>query len=156
MVWHALKKTSDALLEEKMSNNGVTPDAAVAKEELREIRGVMRVGGLAVKTMIKEENTVELVVTCANKPTADLLVKISSLLLENLKMVCQELAFTVRHDIEGANLVLTTVLTDEEAVKELMVKVYLTATSVRTAPKGTAEGRVCLHLSVLQSVTFDL
>ena len=48
-------------------DSGVTPDAAVAKEELREIRGVMRVGGLAVKTMIKEENTVELVVTCASQ-----------------------------------------------------------------------------------------
>lgn len=61
----------------------------------RILKGVMRVGHLAKGLLLRGDNTVELVVLCAEKPTLTLLRKVVELLPSALKQVTTEQTYTI-------------------------------------------------------------
>lgn len=71
------------------------------------MKGVMRVGHLAKGLLLRGDNTVELVVLCAEKPTLTLLRKVVELLPAALKQVTTDQTYTVTINAADAGFTVT-------------------------------------------------
>ncbi|XP_076255875.1 zinc-finger protein 72D isoform X3 [Rhynchophorus ferrugineus] len=110
----ALKQVSDQLAEAKPTEGEPAKDKPIEQQPQKEdgrdnqlfsfqqerdasrmLRGVMRVGHLAKGLLLKGDNSVELVVLCADKPTLTLLKKVVELLPAALKQVSSEATYQV-------------------------------------------------------------
>lgn len=96
---------------------------------VRLLKGVMRVGLLAKGLLLHGDNTVELVVLCAEKPTTALLKRVVTELPIQLKKVTEEQKYTVTMaPVEGAVLVSDGTIT---------VKISLTSPLLREEANST-------------------
>lgn len=97
---------------------------------VRLLKGVMRVGLLAKGLLLHGDNTVQLVVLCAEKPTTALLKRVVTELPIQLKKVTEEQKYTVTMaPVEGAVLVSDGTIT---------VKISLTSPLLREDANSTA------------------
>lgn len=130
------------------SKDGVLGDNNKAKEDGRDnqlfsfqkeaeggnyriLKGVMRVGLLAKGLLLQGDNSVQLVVLCAEKPTTSLLKRVTTELPKQLKSISEEFTYTVSMaPVEGAVLVTDGTIT---------VKVSLTSPLVREQGKLSAD-----------------
>ncbi|XP_055635315.1 zinc finger RNA-binding protein isoform X2 [Toxorhynchites rutilus septentrionalis] len=98
---------------------------------VRLLKGVMRVGLLAKGLLLHGDNTVQLVVLCAEKPTTSLLKRVITELPIQLKKVTEEHKYTVTMaPVEGAVMVSDGAIT---------VKISLTSPLLREEANSTAE-----------------
>lgn len=96
---------------------------------VRLLKGVMRVGLLAKGLLLHGDNTVQLVVLCAEKPTTSLLKRVVTELPIQLKKVTEEQKYTVTMaPVEGAVLVSDGTIT---------VKISLTSPLLREEANST-------------------
>ena len=119
----ALKMVSDQLLEKETEKerkkvesleNGIGQDGAeVAKtwtptqqqiQQMRELRGVQRIGNLAKGLLICNDRKVEVAVMCLHKPTLALLESIADLLPDNLIEAESNTSFTSENSVNRAEL----------------------------------------------------
>lgn len=97
---------------------------------VRLLKGVMRVGLLAKGLLLHGDNTVQLVVLCAEKPTTSLLKRVVTELPIQLKKVTEEHKYTVTMaPVDGAVLVSDGTIT---------VKISLTSPLLREEANSTA------------------
>lgn len=97
---------------------------------VRLLKGVMRVGLLAKGLLLHGDNTVQLVVLCAEKPTSSLLKRVVTELPIQLKKVTEEQKYTVSMaPVEGAVLV---------SDGSITVKISLTSPLLREDANSTA------------------
>ncbi|CAF0749776.1 unnamed protein product [Didymodactylos carnosus] len=113
-IERALKLTSDKMMEDsKAKNEKVTPrlpehvnltceeQTEDPTEAFRMLKGAMKVGVLAMRVFLKRDREYSLVLICANKPTIDLLTKISQELTSTLKMLTSDKE-EVLYDIQAS------------------------------------------------------
>ncbi|XP_053693619.1 zinc finger RNA-binding protein isoform X1 [Sabethes cyaneus] len=146
----ALKLVSDAMTggkEEKKEPEGEKKDGKEEQNKpdanqmisfhketeggsIRLLKGVMRVGLLAKGLLLHGDNTVHLVVLCAEKPTTSLLKRVVTELPIQLKKVTEEHKYTVTMaPVEGAVMVSDGTIT---------VKISLTSPLLREDANSTA------------------
>ncbi|XP_058825975.1 zinc finger RNA-binding protein isoform X2 [Topomyia yanbarensis] len=146
----ALKHVSDAMTGGKEEKKEVEADKKDGKDDqnkpdanqmisfhkeveggtVRLLKGVMRVGLLAKGLLLHGDNTVHLVVLCAEKPTTSLLKRVATELPIQLKKVTEEHKYTVTMaPVDGAVLVSDGTIT---------VKISLTSPLLREDANSTA------------------
>ncbi|KAH8343485.1 hypothetical protein KR059_011528 [Drosophila kikkawai] len=104
-------------------------DADNGGNVLRILKGVMRVGYLAKGLLLHGDNAVELVVLCAEKPTAGLLQRVANVLPDKLKEVAGDIQVNYRVEVNADD---AAVIVLDESVS---VKITLTSPLLRdTSP----------------------
>ncbi|XP_017043331.2 zinc finger RNA-binding protein isoform X1 [Drosophila ficusphila] len=107
-------------------------DADNGGNVVRILKGVMRVGYLAKGLLLHGDNAVELVVLCAEKPTAGLLQRVANVLPDKLKEVAGEVQVNYRVEVNAEDAALVVL---DEAVS---VKITLTSPLLRDTNPGEA------------------
>ncbi|EDV40737.1 uncharacterized protein Dana_GF10657, isoform D [Drosophila ananassae] len=102
-------------------------DADNGGNVVRILKGVMRVGYLAKGLLLHGDNAVELVVLCAEKPTAGLLQRVANVLPDKLKEVAGDVPVNYRVEVNTDD---AAVIVLDEAVS---VKITLTSPLLRDA-----------------------
>ncbi|KAH8380266.1 hypothetical protein KR009_009750 [Drosophila setifemur] len=107
-------------------------DADNGGNVVRILKGVMRVGYLAKGLLLHGDNAVELVVLCAEKPTAGLLQRVANVLPDKLKEVAGDVPVNYRVEVNSDD---AAVIVLDEAVS---VKITLTSPLLRDANTDVA------------------
>ncbi|KAH8270317.1 hypothetical protein KR018_007723 [Drosophila ironensis] len=102
-------------------------DADNGGNVVRILKGVMRVGYLAKGLLLHGDSAVELVVLCAEKPTAGLLQRVANVLPDKLKEVAGDIQVSYRVEVNSDD---AAVIVLDEAVS---VKITLTSPLLRDA-----------------------
>ncbi|KAH8364187.1 hypothetical protein KR084_003484 [Drosophila pseudotakahashii] len=105
-------------------------DADNGGNVVRILKGVMRVGYLAKGLLLHGDNAVELVVLCAEKPTAGLLQRVANVLPDKLKEVAGDIQVNYRVEVNAEDAALIVL---DEAVS---VKITLTSPLLRDTNPG--------------------
>ncbi|XP_078126585.1 interleukin enhancer-binding factor 3 homolog [Sander vitreus] len=144
MVSHterALKAVSDWLDKQEKGTSKSDSDSAETDKEsehrdqaTRSLRGVMRVGLVAKGLLLKGDLDLELVLLCKEKPTINLLKKVSENLVTQLKTITEE-KYVVTQHIREASIVI-------KNAKEppLTLTIHLTSPLVREEIERAASG----------------
>ncbi|XP_047427546.1 interleukin enhancer-binding factor 3 homolog isoform X2 [Mugil cephalus] len=144
MVSHterALKAVSDWLDKQEKGTSKSDSDVTDTDKEsdpkdqaTRSLRGVMRVGLVAKGLLLKGDLDLELVLLCKDKPTINLLKKVSDNLVTQLKAITED-KYVVTQHIREASIVI-------KNTKEppLTLTIHLTSPLVREEIERTAAG----------------
>uniref|UniRef100_A0AAQ5YF73 Spermatid perinuclear RNA-binding protein n=1 Tax=Amphiprion ocellaris TaxID=80972 RepID=A0AAQ5YF73_AMPOC len=144
MVSHterALKAVSDWLDKQEKGTSKSDSDGTDTDKEsehkdqaTRSLRGVMRVGLVAKGLLLKGDLDLELVLLCKEKPTINLLKKVSENLVTQLKLITED-KYVVTQHIREASIVI-------KNTKEppLTLTIHLTSPVVREEMERTAAG----------------
>ncbi|XP_039679824.1 interleukin enhancer-binding factor 3 homolog isoform X2 [Perca fluviatilis] len=144
MVSHterALKAVSDWLDKQEKGTSKSESDSAETDKEsehrdqaTRSLRGVMRVGLVAKGLLLKGDLDLELVLLCKEKPTINLLKKVSENLVTQLKTITED-KYVVTQHIREASIVI-------KNAKEppLTLTIHLTSPLVREEIERAASG----------------
>ncbi|XP_034543155.1 interleukin enhancer-binding factor 3-like isoform X2 [Notolabrus celidotus] len=130
----ALKTVSDQIdsLKEVSGSTETETNSASGDSQEGVLRGVMRVGLVSKGLLLKEDNDLELVLLCANKPTITLLNKVAEELTAQLETISAE-TYAVSQCPEDAAILVTS---NKESA--LTLTIHLTSPLVRKEQESVA------------------
>ncbi|XP_014251856.1 zinc finger RNA-binding protein [Cimex lectularius] len=118
----AQKKEGSETSTHEIKHEGKPSSVIDDKDNLRIIKGVMRVGILSKGLMLADENAVDLVVLCGEIPTKQLLTEVYNVLSAQLKVVAPEENYTISLEMADASITVGT-------TTDLNITVTITLTS---------------------------